>query len=137
MWLLKTTAGREQKERWKEDTSCCRGSCSVSCPQCWGLWRGDESTVMHPMLPAALAKVAKIPFLLSGSLLSRFSVRSEQVEFKALEEKKKGKALIARDSSAGAFRSALRMVQDSMCMTGTDPASATARGQMLEEGGKN
>lgn len=61
----------------------------------WGQEQGDASRApgcspgKHPVLPVALAKAAKIPFLLSGSLLSRFSVRSEQVEFKALEKKKK------------------------------------------------
>lgn len=61
----------------------------------WGQEHGDASRApgcspgKHPMLPAALAKVAKIPFLLSGSLLSRFSVRSEKWNLRLWRKKKK------------------------------------------------
>lgn len=55
--------------------------------------------------------------------------------FNALKGKVKGKPLIAKikeTPSAGAFRSALHKVQDSMCPSGVDPASAAADGYILE-----
>jgi len=67
----------------------------------WGQQQGDASLTagcsprQHPMPPAAPAKAAKILILPLGSLLSRFSARSAQVVFKALNEKK-GKHLIAK-----------------------------------------
>ena len=75
--------------------------CPVPGSVVWGQEQGTSSLAAgcsprkHPTLPAALTEAAKILFLPSGSLLSRFSVRSEEVEFKALKEKK-GKPLIAK-----------------------------------------
>lgn len=69
----------------------------------WGQEQGAMSLAagcsprQHRTLPPALAKAAKIPFLPLGSLLYSFSVRSEQMEYKALKEKKKkGKPLIVK-----------------------------------------
>lgn len=77
----------------------------------------------------------KFCFFPLDSLLPGCSVRSEQVELKALKGKVKGKPLIAKikeTPGAGAFRSALHKVQDSMCPSGMDPASPTASGYILE-----
>lgn len=103
MLLLKAAAGREQKERWKGDMRHCRCSWSVRCPQCPGLWCGDKSRVMRPLLLGAHPGSTqhrqqpwpRLQKFCLGSLLSRFSVRSEHMEFKTLKEKK-GKPLIVK-----------------------------------------
>lgn len=62
------------------------------------------------------------------------------VKFETLKGKVKGKPLIAKmkePPGAGAFRSALHKVQDSMCPSGMDPASAMANGYNLEGEDKN